>query len=91
MRPNASHSLSATRPTTNKVGPLRNPHNDAGLVGKALTEVGFKLLPVRKDAKRNEILYGVYELAAKARSAGRDTVTFSITPGMASPWGVKMF
>src|SRR5262245_36834574 len=59
-----------------KVGPLRNPHNDIALVGKALTDVGFKVLAPRKDAKRNEMLYSVYDLASQARSAGKGAITF---------------
>ncbi len=59
-----------------KVGPLRNPHNDAALVGKALTEAGFRLLTPRKDAKRHEMLYAVYELAEQLRTTGRGAVGF---------------
>src|SRR5438552_1293295 len=60
----------------NQVGPLRNPHRDIAVVGKALTEVGFKVLTPRKDAKRHEMLFAVYELAAQLRTAGRDAVGF---------------
>src|SRR5262245_51461817 len=59
-----------------KVGPLRNPHNDIALVGKALTEVGFKLLQQRKDATHDDMLFAVHELALKIRDAGRGAVSF---------------
>lgn len=59
-----------------KIGPLNNPRNDVAVVGKALSEVGFELLPPRLDAKRSEILYGVYSLASQARSAGKGAITF---------------
>jgi hypothetical protein len=39
-------------------------------LGKALTEVGFKLLPPRKDATRDEMLFAVYELASQLRTSG---------------------
>src|SRR5262245_4220855 len=59
-----------------KVGPLRNSHNDIDVVGKALAEVGFKLLTPRKDATRDEMLFAVEELALELRTAGRDAVGF---------------
>jgi Caspase domain len=34
---------------TKKVGPLKNPHNDVGLVAASLTRIGFKVT-VLKDA-----------------------------------------
>lgn len=58
------------------VGPLKNPHNDIATVGKALAEVGFKLLAPRKDATRDDMLFAVHELASELRSAGRDAVSF---------------
>jgi uncharacterized caspase-like protein len=58
------------------VGPLRNPHNDIAVVGKALTEVGFELLPPRKDATRDQMLFAVYELADRMRKAGPTAIGF---------------
>lgn len=58
------------------VGPLANPHNDITVVGKALTDVGFTLLPPRRDATRDEVLFAVYELASEVRTAGREAVSF---------------
>src|SRR5262249_17348184 len=37
------------------VGPLRNPHKDIVLVGRALEDVGFTLLAPRKDATRDDM------------------------------------
>src|SRR5262245_11744061 len=64
-----------------KVGPLRNPHNDITLVGKALTDVGFKLLNPRKDASRDEILFAAHELAANMRKAKSGAVSFVFYAG----------
>lgn len=61
---------------TDKVGPLRNPHNDVALVSKSLTEVGFKLLQPRKDATREQMLKAVVDLAAAVRKAGPGAVSF---------------
>lgn len=51
-----------------KVGPLRNAHNDIMLVGKALADVGFTVLNPRKDATRDEILFAVHELSTKVHT-----------------------
>jgi formylglycine-generating enzyme required for sulfatase activity len=58
------------------VGPLKNPHNDIAVVGKALGEVGFKLLAPRKDATRDEMLFAVHDLASRLRKAGPGSVSF---------------
>src|SRR5215470_16669351 len=58
------------------VGGLDNPHNDIGIVGSALTEVGFNLLPPRKDATREEMLIAVHQLAEALRKAGRGAIGF---------------
>ena len=58
------------------VGPLRNPHNDIALVGRALEQVGFSLLTPRRDASRDEMLFGVFELAGKLKKAGPGAIGF---------------
>src|SRR5215470_10402618 len=58
------------------VGGLDNPHNDISIVGNALTQVGFNLLPTRKDATREEMLIAVHQLAEELRKAGRDAISF---------------
>src|SRR5262245_40435401 len=60
----------------NTVGPLRNPHRDIAIVAKALEAVDFTLLSPRRDATRDDVLFAVYELAAKVRAGGRDAVSF---------------
>jgi uncharacterized protein len=58
------------------VGPLKNPHNDIGRVGRALGEVGFTVLDPLKDATRHDMLFGVYKLADRLRKAGPGAVGF---------------
>jgi uncharacterized caspase-like protein len=58
------------------VGPLKNPHNDITLMGKALREVGFEVLKPLKDASRDDTLDAVYELAERLRSAGSGAIGF---------------
>jgi len=56
------------------VGPLQNPHKDIALVGRALTDVGFNVLNPLKDAARDDMLFGVHELAVKLRQAGAGAI-----------------
>src|SRR5262249_55286329 len=58
------------------VGPLRNPSNDIALVGRSLQQVGFSVLASRRDASRDEMLFGVYELAEGLRKAGPGALGF---------------
>src|SRR5262249_22065511 len=58
------------------VGPLRNPSNDIALVGRSLQQVGFRLLAARRDASRDEMLFGVYELAEGLRKVGPGALGF---------------
>ncbi len=59
-----------------RVGPLRNPHNDVALVGRALKEVGFEILDPVKDASRDEMLEAVHDFGTRLRRAGRGAVGF---------------
>ena len=52
------------------VGVLKNPHNDIAVVGQALSNRGFELLPPIKDARRGAILGGVRELVRRLNAAG---------------------
>ena len=61
---------------TDAVGPLKNPHNDMAVVGRALGEVGFKLQEPVKDGTRDDMLFAVHELAAGLRKAGRGAIGF---------------
>src|SRR5262245_432582 len=58
------------------VGGLDNPHNDISIVGTALTQVGFNLLPPRKDTSREEMLIAVHQLAEDLHKAGRGAISF---------------
>jgi formylglycine-generating enzyme required for sulfatase activity len=58
------------------VGPLKNPHNDIAVVGRALEEVGFTLLKPLKDGSRDDILFQVHDLAARLRKAGPGAIGF---------------
>src|SRR5262249_17804782 len=58
------------------VGVLRNPHNDVALVGKALNQQGFAVLPAIKDARRSDILGGVRDLVLRLNMAGAGAIGF---------------
>jgi hypothetical protein len=60
---------------TEKVGPLKNPHNDIALLGDALEKVGFKVTRV-KDAGYKEIDTALRRHIQQVRRAGRDTISF---------------
>src|SRR5262245_64609999 len=70
------------------VGPLQNPHKDIALVGRALTEVGFNVLEPLKDATRDDMLFGIYELASRLRQAGAGAVGFLYYTGHGVSVGV---
>src|SRR5262247_470928 len=70
------------------VGPLQNPHKDIALVGRALTEVGFNVLDPLKDATRDDMLFGIYELAGRLRQAGPGAVGFLYYTGHGVSVGV---
>src|SRR5262245_14978088 len=58
------------------VARLQNPHKDIALVGRALTDVGFDVLDPLKNATRDDMLFGIYELAGRLRQAGAGAVGF---------------
>jgi formylglycine-generating enzyme required for sulfatase activity len=58
------------------VGPLKNPHNDMVVVGRALNDVGFTLQEPVKDGTRDDMLFAVHELAAALRKVGRGAIGF---------------
>jgi len=58
-----------------KVGPLKNPHNDIGLVGKALESLGFKVTYLR-DADFATMSKAIKKHAGQVRTAGKGTVDF---------------
>ena len=70
------------------VGPLQNPHKDIALVGHALTDVGFNVLGPLKDATRDDMLFGVHELAIKLRQAGEGAIGFLYYTGHGVSVGV---
>jgi uncharacterized caspase-like protein len=59
---------------TKEVGELTNPLNDIEVVGKALREINFEILPLLKDAKRREIRAAVADYAAKLSEAGAGAI-----------------
>src|SRR5262245_1206936 len=73
---------------TDTVGPLQNPHKDIALIGRALTEVGFNVLDPLKDATRDDMLFGIYELAGRLRQAGPGAVGFLYYTGHGVSVGV---
>jgi hypothetical protein len=58
-----------------KVGPLKNPHNDIAIVGKALEADGFKVTLLR-DAGRRQVLSAVKNLGAELAKLGPNAVSF---------------
>jgi len=58
------------------VGPLKNPHKDIAVVAKALTKVGFSVMPEVKNATREQLLIAVHEFAGKLKTAGADAIGF---------------
>ena len=58
-----------------KVGPLRNPHNDVDLVGAALEKLSFKVTLV-KDAGYKQIETALEAHIQRVRKAGKDTISF---------------
>src|SRR5262245_3133699 len=57
-----------------KVGPLKNPHNDIALVGAALEKVGFKVTRI-KDAGYKAIDTALKRHIQEVRRAGQDTIS----------------
>jgi len=57
-----------------KVGPLKNPHNDISLVGAALEKVGFKVTRI-KDAGYKAIDTALKRHIQEVRRAGQDTIS----------------
>jgi uncharacterized caspase-like protein len=70
------------------VGPLQNPHKDIARVGRALTDVGFNVLDPLKDATRDDMLFGVHNLAVKLRQAGAGAIGFLYYTGHGVSVGV---
>jgi D-alanyl-D-alanine carboxypeptidase len=60
---------------TDKVGPLKNPHHDIAIVGKALETDGFKVTTFR-DAGRRQVFSAVQAFAAELAKAGANAVGF---------------
>lgn len=60
---------------TDKIGPLKNPHNDIGLIGAALEKVGFKVTRI-KDAGYKSIDTALKRHIQQVRRAGKDTISF---------------
>jgi uncharacterized caspase-like protein len=60
---------------SDKVGPLKNPHNDIELVGAALEKVGFKVTRI-KDAGYKAIDTALKRHIQQVRRAGKDTISF---------------
>lgn len=58
------------------VGVLQNPHNDIRIVGAALRQQGFEVLPEVKDARRSSILGAVRQLRDRLNAGGAGSVGF---------------
>jgi uncharacterized caspase-like protein len=58
-----------------KVGPLKNPHNDIALVGRTLGIVGFKVTLI-KDASYKAVETALRAHILQVRRAGKDAVSF---------------
>jgi len=58
-----------------KVGPLKNPHNDIALVGKALQSLQFKVTYVR-DADFAAMSKAIKRHAGQVRAAGKSAIDF---------------
>lgn len=58
------------------VGKLVNPFNDIKLVGKALHNIGFELLPPVKNGTRFDILDALDKYTLELKNAGRDAIGF---------------
>jgi hypothetical protein len=58
-----------------KIGPLKNPHNDIALVGVALERVGFKVTQI-KDAGYLAIEIALKRHIQQVRRAGKGTISF---------------
>lgn len=58
------------------VGVLINPHNDIRIVGAALRQQGFEVLPEVKDARRSTILGAVRQLRDRLNSGGAGSIGF---------------
>ena len=56
-----------------EIGPLKNPHNDVGVVGDALKNLGFKVETVT-DADLGTMLREIGKFAERVRSAGDNAV-----------------
>jgi Caspase domain len=68
--------LIANQGYSTSVGTLKNPFNDIAVVGDALSEQGFEILPPIKDGKRSVMLGGVRELVRRLNSAGAGAIGF---------------
>jgi hypothetical protein len=58
------------------VGVLKNHHNDIAIVGQALTNQGFEVMPPIKDARRSVMLSGVRDLVRRLNAAGAGAIGF---------------
>lgn len=60
---------------TDKVGPLKNPHNDVGLVETSLKRLGFKVV-VEKDAGYKQMDIAIKRHIAEVRRSGPGAIGF---------------
>src|SRR5215813_10345443 len=67
-----------------KVGPLRNPHNDIAVVGTALEKLGFNVTRI-KDAGYRVIDTALKRHIQQVRRAGKTPLALSITQAMVLP------
>jgi len=58
-----------------KVGPLKNPHNDIAVIGTALEKLGFNVTRI-KDAGYRAIDTALKRHIQQVRRAGKDTISF---------------
>jgi len=58
-----------------KVGPLKNPHNDIAVIGTALEKLGFNVTRI-KDAGYKAIDTALKRHIQQVRRAGKDTISF---------------
>jgi uncharacterized caspase-like protein len=68
------------------VGPLKNAHKDAAIVGKALAKIGFEVLPILKDGTREQVLLAVHDFAEKLKEAGPEAIGFLYYSGHGVAW-----
>ena len=58
------------------IGSLDNPHKDIELLASTLRGLGFRVMPLVKDAGRNAILGAIYDYTQALKNSGSDSVGF---------------